>query len=403
MTSSPFAKRLSRMQRSTIREILKITTRKDIISFAGGLPAPELFPIRAFQRAIRQALTQDGAKALQYGITEGYPPLKELLCHWLTRQGLSCRPENMMLTNGSQQALDLLGKILLDPDDVILVENPTYLGAVQAFNAYEARYVTVPMDSEGLQLDALRKIRPTAKTKFVYVVPTFQNPSGITMSLERRRAFLKETRRRRLLIVEDDPYSWLRFSSSIVPSLYTLSKGKGVVYLSTFSKILSPGIRLGFVLAERNLIAKLVLAKQAADLQPNTLIQHAVYHYAKNGDLDKHIPVITEAYRRRAACMLAAMERYFPSEITWVKPEGGMFIWCRLPEGMSAARRSKQAIQNKVAFVTGAVFHANGGGDNTLRLNFTNSSESQIRDGIERLGKVFTKALLCFHSRGPGR
>jgi 2-aminoadipate transaminase len=222
-------------------------------------------------------------------------------------------------------------------------------------------------------------------------VPTFQNPSGITMSLSRRKLLLSVLKKKGLYAIEDDPYGFLRFSGQKVPSLYELSGGKGVIYLSTFSKILSPGIRLGFVVAEPEVISKLVLAKQAADLQPNTLIQRAVYHYCRRGYLDEHIPFIIEAYRKRAEWMLDAMERHFPSTVNWVRPEGGMFIWCRLRGGLSAARCFKAAVRRNVAFVAGTVFHANGGGDDTLRLNFTNSNERQIQEGIQRLGRVFSR------------
>jgi 2-aminoadipate transaminase len=388
-----FAKRMERMQRSTIREILKITKRADIISFAGGLPAPELFPIEAFRDSLSQALREDAAGSLQYDVTEGYPPLKEFLCRWLGEHGLSCQPEEMMLTNGSQQALDLVGKIFLNPNDCVLVENPTYLGAIQAFNAYEAKYSSAPMDASGLLLEkAAEKIRKD-RPKFAYLVPTFQNPSGITMTLERRKAFLKLAQKHNLPVVEDDPYGCLRFSGKMQPSLYSLAKGRGVIYLSTFSKILSPGIRLGFVIAPPQVIRELVLAKQAADLQPNSLIQRAVYYYAKNGHLDRHIPLIIESYRLRAGTMLTAMDRHFPTSVRWTPPEGGMFVWCTLPKGMSSSKLFQKAIQEKVAYVTGGVFHANGGGDETLRLNFTNSTPGQIEEGIKRLGKVFSEAL----------
>ncbi len=381
------------MQRSTIREILKIMARKEIISFAGGLPAPELFPLKTFSEAIQKALKTEGARALQYGVTEGYPPLKEWLCTWLTRQGLACQPENMILTNGSQQALDLIGKVFLNPNEKVLVENPTYLGAVQAFNTYEARYVTVPMDGQGLLIEEVEAALKRHSPKFTYVVPTFQNPSGITMTLSRRKALLEVLRKHKQIVVEDDPYGALRFSGRPVPSLYGLAKGKGVIYLSTFSKTLSPGIRLGYVLAEPEIIESLVLAKQAADLQPNTLIQHAVYHYAKAGHLERHIPAIREAYQKRALCMLRAMDTYFPKSIRWYPPEGGMFIWCELPKGLSATKLFQEAVRQNVAYVTGEVFHANGGGDHTLRLNFTNSTPKQIEEGIRRLGKVFQQAL----------
>lgn len=383
---------MASMQRSTIREILKLTKQPHMISFAGGLPAPELFPIQDFAAALEQTLREDGASSLQYDVTEGYLPLKEFLCVWLRRQGIQCQPHQMMLTHGSQQALDLIGKIWLDPKDTVLVEDPTYLGAVQAFNAYEARYKAVPMDAEGMKVPELKKLLAKIRPKFAYLVPTFQNPSGITMSVNRRREVLSILARHGIPIIEDDPYSYLRFSGKPAPTLFELSQGKGVVYLSTFSKILSPGLRLGFVLGEPNVIESLVLAKQAADLQPNSLVQRAVYHYGQKGNLEKHIPAIIEAYRTRANAMMEAMETYFPKEVKWLRPEGGMFIWCELPKKISATKLFEEAIEERVAYVTGSVFHAAGGGDHTFRLNFTNSSLDQIREGIQRLGSVLQKA-----------
>jgi 2-aminoadipate transaminase len=387
------ARRMNRMQASTIREILKITKRRDVISFAGGLPAPELFPVAEFTAAIAKALSTDAVGSLQYDVTEGYRPLKEWLCGWLERHGIPAAPDHMMLTNGSQQALDLVGKILLDPGDRVIVENPTYLGAIQAFNAYQPKYTTVAIDDQGPIPEAFEKACRAGKPKFVYLVPTFQNPSGITMSLARRKTVLKVARQYGLPILEDDPYGYLRFTGSAVPSLFSLAKGKGVIYMSTLSKILSPGIRVGFVLAEPDVIHALVLAKQAADLQPNSLIQRAVYHYAQAGHFERHIPKIIDSYRERSDWMLDAMKRHFPSEVTWIVPEGGMFVWCTLPKGLSAQKLFAQAVANNVAYVTGSVFYANGGGDNTLRLNFTNSTKEQIETGIERLGELFRKHL----------
>lgn len=387
------ARRMGRMQRSTIREILKLTKRPEVISFAGGLPAPELFPVREFQAALDAALSEDGASALQYDVTEGYRPLKELLCAWLTRRGLPCRPEAMMLTSGSQQALDLIGKIFLNPGDHAVVENPTYLGAIQSFNAYEARYRPVPMDEEGVQHAPLEQALRASRSRFFYTVPTFQNPSGISMSLARRQAVVRAARRAHRWIIEDDPYSYLRFRGEELPSLYALAKGRKVVYLSTFSKILSPGIRLGFVLAEPRIIEALILAKQAADLQPNSLIQRAVYRYADAGHLDAHIPAIISSYKARAEAMTRAARRYFPPGVRLIPSDGGMFQWCVLPQGLDAGRIFKQAVRENVAYVTGAVFHAAGGGENTCRLNFTNASAGRIEEGMRRLGQVFSKAV----------
>lgn len=393
MKHLPLAKRMRGMEQSIIREILKITKRPDIISFAGGLPAPELFPIKEFTEALADTMKEDPIGSLQYDVTEGYPPLKEFLAGWLTKQGLPCTADHIMLTNGSQQALDLIGKAFLDPQDRVVVENPTYLGAVQAFNAYQARYVSVPMDEEGVKIPEFKKAIATPRTKFVYLVPTFQNPSGITMSRQRREEVVKAAQARKKIIIEDDPYGYLRYRGRSQPSLYALAQGEGVIYLSTFSKILSPGIRLGFVVAKPENLQPLILTKQAADLQPNSLLQRAVYRYAKAGHLESHIPKIIASYKQRSEVMRQAIRTHFPSSIRWVDAEGGMFIWCELPKKVSASKLFPKAIEQKVAYVTGSVFHPNGGGDHTLRLNFTNSSEEQIEEGIKRLGKVFEAAL----------
>jgi len=303
-----YADRTRGMQASIIREILKMSSGKPgLISFAGGLPAPETFPTRDFEIALKDALRIDGTKALQYTITEGHPGLKNLLCGWLKKQNIVCQPDEMLLTHGSQQALDFLGKIFLNPGDSVLLEDPSYLGAIQAFNQYQPRYITVPVNSEGMEPAALKEALDHRKPKFIYAVPTFQNPSGITMSLERRKFLLKIAREKNIPIVEDDPYGRLRFKGKHLPTLYSLAKGKGVIYLSTFSKLLSPGIRLGFVVAQKEIIQELVYAKQASDLQNNTLIQYAVYHYMERGFFEKHIPFIKDDYGRRAAVM---MERF---------------------------------------------------------------------------------------------
>lgn len=396
MKKSPyiFAKRTGRMSASIIREILKVSSKPGIISFAGGLPSSSTFPLKEFEEAVKEALHKNGAKALQYMVTEGLRPLKQYLCDWLSKQGLHGNPDQMLLTHGSQQALELLGKIFLNPGDTILLEDPTYLGAIQAFNMFETKYVTVPIDSEGMKPELLEKaLKRHPNVRFIYVVPTFQNPSGITMSLARRQALLRIAQKRKLPLLEDDPYGLLRFKGKALPSLFSLANGKGVIYMSTFSKLLSPGIRLGFVLAEQEIIRQLVLAKQPTDLQTNTFIQYAVYHYCKRGHLEKHLPLIIKDYSRRAAVMMEAIHSHFPPEVSYIEPEGGMFVWCTLPEGIKASEVFKKAIAQGVAFVDGSVFHANGGGENTLRLNFTSATDDQIRTGIERLGNVIRKFL----------
>lgn len=388
-----FAKRTKNMSASIIREILKISSRPGITSFAGGLPAPEVFPVKEFGQAVKETLRKDGTKALQYAVTEGHAGLKAFLCQWLAKQDIHAQQQQMLLTQGSQQGLDLIGKVFLNPNDKVLVEDPSYLGAIQCFNAYETRYVTVPIDSDGLNAKDVDKALSRHTVKFIYVVPTFQNPSGVTMSLDRRKALLRVAQKHRLPIVEDDPYGLLRFKGKPVPSLYALAKGKGVIYLSTFSKLLSPGIRLGLVVAEPSIVRQLVFAKQASDLQTNTFIQYAVYHYCRMGFLDKHLPTIIKDYARRAGVMLGALHEHFPSEVQFVEPEGGMFVWCTLPPYVKASAVFKAAVKKNVAFVDGSVFYANGGGENTLRLNFTNSTDEAIRSGIKRLGEVIRMFL----------
>ncbi len=390
----PFARRTQRMRASIIREILKVSSKPGIISFAGGLPAPETFPLDKFEQAMSTALRQDGARALQYMVTEGLRPLKEYLCGWLEKQGIHATPDAMLMTHGSQQALELLGKIYINPGDSILVEDPTYLGAIQSFNTFETKYVTVPMDESGMQPEALEKaLKKHPHVRFIYVVPTFHNPAGSTMSLERRQALVRIAHKHGVPILEDDPYGLLRFKGKALPSLYALAKGKGVIYMSTFSKLLSPGIRLGFVIGDKDVINQLVLAKQPTDLQTNSLIQYAVYHYCKAGHLETHLPVIIKDYTHRAQVMLDAIRRYFPPEVKFIEPEGGMFVWCTLPKGIKSADVFKKALKNGVAFVDGSVFFANGGGENTLRLNFTNSTDEMIRTGIQKLGQVIGSFL----------
>lgn len=388
-----FADRTKNMGASIIREILKVSSRPGVTSFAGGLPAPTSFPVKEFEKALKETMRTDSTRALQYMVTEGHYGLKSYICNWLKKQEINEKPERMLLTQGSQQALDFLGKIFFNPGDAVLMEDPTYLGAIQAFKPYEPEFVTVPIDEKGMRPEALEKALARRHVKFIYVVPTFQNPSGVTMSLERRRALLEIAKKKRIPIIEDDPYGLLRFKGKWVPSLYSLAKGQGVIYLSTFSKSLSPGIRLGYVLADAPIIRQLVFAKQAADLQTNSFIQCVVYNYCRMGFFEKHIPAIIKDYAHRANVMLSSIHEHFPPEVKFIEPEGGMFIWCTLPEGVKSSAVFKAAIKQKVAFVDGSVFYANGGGENTMRLNFTNSSDEAIRAGIKRLGAVIRSFL----------
>jgi 2-aminoadipate transaminase len=397
-----FAQRTQRMSSSAIRELLKLTELPDIISFAGGLPAPDVFPIEEFKEACIRVLTDVGSQALQYSTTEGYLPLRELITRHTGRYGISVTPDNVLITSGSQQALDLLGKILINPGDHILVESPTYLGALQAWSAYGAEYVTVPIDEDGMITDALEEALRSGP-KFIYVLPNFQNPTGVTLSLERRHRLIELADRYGVPIVEDDPYGQLRYEGEHLPTVEVLdsqfrnSKGStyagNVIYLSTFSKILAPGIRLAWVVAPPEVIRKLVQAKQGADLHTSSFNQMVAFEVSHGGFLDQHVKLIREVYGERRDVMLAAMDGYFPPGVDWTHPSGGLFLWGTLPESLNSAEVLKSAVEQKVAFVPGAPFYPTGGGHNTMRINFSNATPDKIREGISRLGRVLQEKI----------
>jgi 2-aminoadipate transaminase len=397
-----FAQRTQRMTGSVIRELLKLTEQPDMISFAGGMPAPEFFPLDEVTAAAERVMREHGKQALQYSTTEGYRPLREMIARHTTRFGLRITPENILITSGSQQALDLLGKILINPGDRILVEAPTYLGALQAWNAYGAEYVPVPTDEGGMIISALEAALRTGP-KFIYVLPNFQNPSGVTMPVERRRRLVALAERYGVPIVEDDPYGQLRYEGTHQPAVVVLDgrhhdhgdfvyRGN-VIYLSTFSKILAPGLRLAWVVAPPEVIDRLVQAKQGADLNTALLNQLLVYEVAQGGFLDQHIAQLCRVYRERRDVMLAAMAEHFPAGVRWTHPDGGLFLWVTLPEGLDAAQVLQAAIARKVAFVPGAPFYPTGGGANTLRLNFSYCAPAVIREGILRLGQVLEEQI----------
>lgn len=397
-----FAQRTQRMGSSAIRELLKLTESPEIISFAGGLPAPDVFPTEEFKEACVRVLTDYGAQALQYSTTEGYLPLRELITRHTARYGISVTPDNVLITSGSQQALDLLGKILINPGDHILVESPTYLGALQAWSAYGAEYVTVPMDEHGMNTDALEEALRSSP-KFIYVLPNFQNPTGVTLSIERRHKLIELADRYGVPIVEDDPYGQLRYEGEHLPAVVVLDSqfrnssercyAGNVIYLSTFSKILAPGIRLAWVVAPPVVIRKLVQAKQGADLHTSSFNQMVAYEVSHGGFIDQHVKLIREVYGQRRDEMLAAMDGYFPPGVEWTHPEGGLFLWGVLPENLSAAEVLKVALEQKVAFVPGAPFFPTGGGHNTMRINFSNASPEKIREGISRMGHVLREKI----------
>lgn len=396
-----YANRTQRMGSSVIRELLKLTEQPDIISFAGGLPAPEVFPVEEFKQACIYILDNFGPQSLQYSTTEGYRPLREMISRHTGRYSVKVTPENIMITSGSQQALDFIGRVFINQGDHIIVESPTYLGALQAWNAYGAQYISVPSDENGMNVDRLEdalRIGP----KFIYVLPNFQNPSGTTLSLKRRKQLVELADRYGVPIVEDDPYGQLRFEGEHLPSLVWLDSqyrgDKGiytgnVIYLSTFSKLLAPGIRLAWVIAPEQVILKLVQSKQAADLNTAAFTQMVAHQVGKGGFLDEHVKLIRTTYKERRDLMLEMMAETFPSEVHWTKPLGGMFLWGILPEWMDAAELLPEAISRKVAFVPGGSFHPNGGGKNTMRINFSYSKPEFIREGISRLGLLLKEKV----------
>lgn len=398
-----YAHRIQRMESSVIRELLKLTEQPDIISFAGGLPAPDVFPVEQFREACNYVLDNFGPQALQYSTTEGYRPLRDMIARHTARYSIEITADNILITSGSQQALDFIGRLFLNRGDYIVVESPTYVGALQAWKAYGAQYIPVRTDENGMivdELEAALRIGP----KFIYVLPNFQNPSGSTLSLERRHQLIELADRYGVPIVEDDPYGQLRYEGEHIPSIVSLDSeyrglnGGGhysgnVIYISTFSKLLAPGLRLAWVIAPPEVIRKLVMTKQAADLHTSSFNQYVAYEVAKGGFLDEHVKLIRAVYKERRDVMFEMMEEMFPQGVTWTKPKGGMFLWVTLPEEMDAKEVLKRAVDRKVAFVPGEAFHPRGGGTNTMRINFSYSSPETIREGVKRLATTLKETI----------
>jgi 2-aminoadipate transaminase len=385
---SMYAERTKRIHGSDIRALLKITSMKDMISLAGGNPAPEAFPIPEFREAYDQVIDHQGKVAFQYGLTEGYGPLREFLAERVQRTGIRCASNNILITAGSQQGLDLIGKVFINPGDKVLVEKPSYSGALQAFDAYQARYVTVPMDEEGMVTWDLDRILRREKVKFIYALPNFQNPTGRTMSLSRRKELIAIATRHRVPIVEDDPYGELRYEGQHLPSLKSMDDGDIVINLGSFSKILAPGLRLAWMVLPTKLFDMVLFAKQPTDLAVSTITQMAVYELCKTGFADRHVEHIRDLYRERRDAMLRSLELYFPSSVRWTRAEGGLFIWADLPRWMNARELLVATVLKKVAFVPGQSFHVDGSGKNTMRLNFSNVTPDKIDLGVQRIGEV---------------
>ena len=394
-----YAQRTAWVTSTVLRDMLKLTQQTDVICFSGGLPAPELFPVERFQLAADIVLGGHAQQALQYSPTEGYSPLRRLVAGFVSRYGVPVDESNVIITAGSQQAMELVGRLLIDPGDRILVESPTYLGALQAFGFYHPEYVHVPTDTDGLlvdQLDPLLRAGP----KFVYVLPNFQNPSGTTLPFERRVELVKLAAAWGVPIVEDDPYRLLRYEGDDIPSLIELDSQLncadrnsacytgGVLYHSTFSKLLAPGLRIGWVVAPAEVIQQLAVLKQGVDLHTSTLAQMIAYEVARDGFLEQHIERLRKIYHHRRDVMLAAMSRYMPQEATWTRPQGGLFILVTLPPGVDTNEVLADSLKQHVAFVPGSAFFPAGGGENTLRLNYSSAKPDRIEEGIKRLGSI---------------
>lgn len=401
-----YAQRTQRMTSSVIRELLKFTAQPDIISFAGGLPGPDLFPVEEMKEATEIVLQTRGRVALQYSTTEGYPPLREMIVRHMARYGVVVDIDNVLITSGSQQALDLIGKILINSGDKILVENPTYLGALQAFTMYGAEFATVPTDDDGMVTDELEEALRCGP-KFIYALPNFQNPMGVTMPFERRQALIETSDRYGIPIIEDDPYGQLRYEGEHIKPLVVIDaecqncehNGKytgNVIYLSTFSKTLAPGLRMAWIVAPKEVIHKFVQAKQGTDLQCSTFDQMVAYEVGHGGFIDRHVVRIREVYGHRRDVMLGALQRAFPDPslgVKWTHPQGGLFLWATVPEWLDTAELLKEAVKEKVAFVPGAAFFPCGGGHNTMRLNFSNAQDEQIERGIAALGRAVMRQI----------
>ena len=379
-----FADRMSNVPRSFVREILRVTEDPDIISFAGGLPNPISFPHKEIAESAAAVFKDSSNEALQYGSTEGYKPLRDYIAKRYQNSGLDVNPDNILMINGSQQGLDLIGKVFLNRDDVVLIERPTYLAAIQSFGLYEPKFVSIPLLEYGVDLEVLEDMVESFNPKFFYSIPNFQNPTGITYSKNKREKIGDIFNRNNTILVEDNPYGEIRFIGEDLPSIKNYIENS--VLLGSFSKIVSPGMRLGWIVADKEIMNHLITAKQASDLHSNYLTQMIVHHYLTGYDVENHIQDIRDMYRIQRDCMVNMIKKYFPSDVKYTKPEGGMFLWVTLPEDMSSMELFEIAIKENVAFVPGEAFYSNNPETNTLRLNFSNSNKKKIEEGIKRLG-----------------
>lgn len=388
-----FAERVNKVPKSFVREILKVTEKPEVISFAGGLPNPALFPVEDIKKATAKVLDEDGAKVLQYSTTEGYKPLREYI---VNRYYKDCNvtADNILITNGSQQALDLIGKVMLDKDDYVMVERPGYLGAIQCFGVFEPKFVSVELNEDGIKLDELEEKLNETNPKLFYAVTNFQNPSGITYSNENRKALTEIVKKTNTIMIDDNPYGELRFYGENAITMKSLL-GDQCIALGSFSKVFAPAMRLGWVCASTEIIERLVVMKQAADLHTNYFSQRVLYEYLCDYNIDDHIKEIRDAYKASRDYMVEMIKKYMPSEIKYTEPDGGMFLWMTVPDSINVSELLEKAGEENVAFVPGVPFYANRDEDpnNTMRLNYTNSSFEDIEKGIKALAKVIKQHL----------
>lgn len=390
-----FAKRMDNIKASEIRELLKVTQNPEIISFGGGFPAAESFPVEELKKAANKVMELYPAKALQYGPTDGYLPLREQIVKRMKKVQVDCKPEDILVTSGSQQGLEFAAKLFINPGDIIVCESPTYLGALNAFKAYEPQFIECPTDKDGMLTDELEKIlkENQGKVKFIYVIPDFQNPTGNTWSLERRKGLVEMANKYGVVIFEDNPYGDLRYEGEVLPSVKSLDTEGRVVFLGTFSKILCPGFRLGWIVANPEILGKFNQIKQGADLQSSTFSQIQTAIYLEDNDLEAHIKDILGIYRTRRDAMIKAMEETFPKEVEFTRPTGGLFLWLTFPKHVNGKELAAKAIENKVAFVPGGAFYPHPGNENHARLNYSACDVDRTIEGINRLAKCIKEFL----------
>ena len=399
--SALFARRTQGLNSSAMRDLMAVTAQPSVISLAGGLPDTTTFPAEDFAALMARVAVDSSAAALQYGPTEGLDDVRRAIVTVMASEGMQVEEDDLLVTTGGQQVIDLMCRTFLDPGDVVIAEGPTYPGAVPCFTAFQADVVQIEMDADGMRIDVLEdtleRLRVDGRRpKFIYTVPSFQNPAGVTMSLERRRELVRIAHEQELVVLEDNPYGLLRYEGDPLPTLLSLDGGRYVVYLGTFSKILSAGLRLGWAAAPRPILEKLNLGKQGADLCSSSLAQHFVAAYFAQRDWRAYLDKLRVVYRRRRDVMLEALEEHLPAEASWTRPQGGLFIWAALPDYIDTTDLLARALREHVAFVPGRAAYLDGRGGSEMRLNFSGVSDDQIREGVRRIGKVVSEQVALY-------